>query len=115
MSLMEDSDREGWAGSRDDLILILGSGSEHINYSNFKDANDDGVLLPHCELLRETRYSNLLANRGGGDNSCSSCCSRASTESPVGRGPCPDTVTETLESRFNPVVKCVDCLGCIQT
>src|SRR5258706_2893478 len=74
-------------------LPISGSGSEHVNCSNFEDTNV--VLLPHCVFPCESRRSDLLAIGGGGDNSCSSCCSWASTEPPMGCGPCSDTVTET--------------------
>lgn len=63
-------------------------------YSTVKDT--DVVLLPHCELPRESRRSDLLPMGGGGDNSCSSCCICASTESPVDCCiPNPGAVTDT--------------------
>ena len=99
---------EVWGVSPD--ISDPGGGLEHMNCSKFEETNV--VRLPYFELPHESCPSDLLAVGGGGENSCSSWCSSAPTESPVGRRPCSDTATETeTPSRVNLVVKSVECLG----
>jgi hypothetical protein len=62
--------------------------------SSFEDTNV--VLLPPCELPCESRRSDAFPISGGGDNSFSSCCSCASTESVICCGPDSRPVTDTL-------------------